>query len=68
MYEDHFGSETDGIDPEKIYTAATFLARLPMLTALLATIESGVSKAIQELDALSSDALAAHKESMAASQ
>lgn len=68
LYEDHFASETEGIDPEKVYTTAAFLARLPMLTSLFHAIEGGVSEAIQKLDALSSDALAAHKECKAASQ
>ena len=63
LYEDHFGSETEGIDPEKTYTTACFLARLPMLTSLFRAIEGGVSEAIRELESLSDDALKARKES-----
>ena len=68
LYREYFESETEGIDPEKAYTSAVFLARLPMLTALFYAIEDGVRKAMKDLNAVSDDALTYSKEYKVASQ
>ena len=68
LYSDHFGSETEVIDPKQAHTSAIFLARLPMLTALFYAIEDGISKAMKDLNAVFDDALTYSKEYKAANQ
>lgn len=68
LYREHFESETEEINPEQAYTSAVFLARLPMLTALFYTIEDGVGNALNDLNAVSDDALTYSKECKAASE
>lgn len=68
LYREHFESETEEINPKQAYTSDVFLARLPMLTALFYAIEGGVSKAIEDLNAVFDDALTYSKEYKAASQ